>query len=83
MIMTKANKESVAVRETTLLIATTLQEAEQPFGVCMASLAVVMAEIALELDIDFENLASSMEMTYNVLRKKHEEDKLTGGDYVQ
>jgi hypothetical protein len=71
------------VKNTTILIATTLQQAEMPFGVCLAALSMVMTEIAIELEVDRETLLHSLAMTAEVLYNNHEMDKLTGGDYVQ
>jgi hypothetical protein len=77
------DQKATEVKNTTILLATTLQQAEMPFGVCLAALSMVMVEIGIELELDREDLVNSFVMTAETLYNKHEMDKLTGGDYVQ
>lgn len=74
-------RTSTDVKKAAIVIARALQKADQPFGVCMAALAMVLVEVALECDVSRNDLMRSMEITYEMLYD--EQDKLTGGDYVQ
>jgi hypothetical protein len=77
-------KEAEKVRDTALLIANTLTNSEVEFGVALMALTMVLVKAAMDCEIDkyelIESLDSSVKLLYDNFE---EEDKLTGGDYVQ
>lgn len=76
-------EEAKAVRETAMLIANTLSEAEAPFGVALAALTMVLTKAAIECGFERFELMSNLESAIKMIYESSEKDNLTGGEYVQ
>ena len=76
--------QAKAIPKTAVLIAETLSDADASFPTCMAALMLVLTEVAIELGLEREDLVIAVDESSKIIyNKKHEMDKLTGGDYVQ
>jgi hypothetical protein len=69
------------VRKVSMIIADTLTNNEVEFGIALMALTMILTKAAIECEIDRDTLMESLDASTKMLYDN--EDKLTGGDYVQ